>query len=307
MRVSSLPRRGFTLLELLVVLAILATVGGGLLVAYDGLENQAAKGQATNTIAALDNSVRAFTVAQRRAPNNLDSLVAVDTPQNPAGATNFAAILTLSGNIQGKLTTARLTAAQAATLSAAGITQLRYIDAQGNLNTPGPHTLTIPAADGSSAAVGAISAVDIPARIFDVPRPGSGRNRGRGASGAVAANAPVMTWLPGAGGIDHLKIGAGVALSDSAVDPANTDVLVALGLGNNCSMLADDPSTVGDVKLSAAPYYVDVSPTTYNRYILLYNLGTPNSPLAKAKLQAVVDSRGDFLDEEFAEYTGQKQ
>lgn len=289
------------------VLAILATVGGGLLVAYEGLESQAAKGQATNTIAALDNSVRAFTVAQRRAPNNLDSLLAVDTPTNPAGASSLGAILTLSSSLAPKLQTARLTAGQAATLIAAGITQLRYIDAQGNLNTPGPHTLTIPAADGTTASVGALSAADIPARIFDAPRPGANRNRGRGASGAVAANSPVMTWLPGAGGIDHLKLGAGVTVVGGSVDLPNTDVLVAFGLGNNCSMLADDPSSGGDVRLSAAPFYVDVSPTTYNRYLLLYNLGTPGSPLARAKLQAVVDARGDFLDEEFAEYTGQKQ
>ena len=41
-------RRTFTLLELLVVVAVLSTLAGGLLVAYDGVEAQAAKGQATN-------------------------------------------------------------------------------------------------------------------------------------------------------------------------------------------------------------------------------------------------------------------
>jgi hypothetical protein len=71
-------------------------------------------------------------------------------------------------------------------------------------------------------------------------------------------------------------------------------------------MMADDPDTVGDVKLSGAPYYSDVPANLYSRFVLLYHLGPAAAPLAKAKLQAVVDARGDFLDEEFAEYTGQK-
>lgn len=291
--------RAFTLLELLVVLAILATIAGGLLVAYDGLESQAAKGQATNTIASLDNSVRAFTVSQRSAPNNLDSLMAVDDPTDPVGSAGSAQpILILSTNLAGKLSPMALTADQAADLAAAGITQLRYIHTNGNLATPGPHTLDgLNDAEGSTATVRAITDVDIPARIFDIPRAGN-NNRGRGASGTLGTGAPVMRWNPGLapGFIDNTKLGA-----------APDDVLVAFGVGNNCSMMSDDPNTVGDVKLSAAPFYADLPPDRYNRFILLYNLGGPTNSVSKAKLQAVVDSRGDFLDEEFAEYTGVKQ
>ena len=50
---------GFSLLELLVVVAILAGLGGLLLVAYDGLETQAAKGAATPPSASVSKSVRA--------------------------------------------------------------------------------------------------------------------------------------------------------------------------------------------------------------------------------------------------------
>lgn len=294
----SSPRalRAFTLLELLVVLAILATIAGGLLVAYDGLESQAAKGQATNTIASLDNSVRAFTVCQRSAPNDLDSMVAIDTPTDPGSSTSEQPLAILSANIGPKMTLGQLTQAQANALIAAGITRLRYIDVAGNSTTPGSYALSIPAADGTAATVGAINDADIPARVFDVPRPGSNRNRGRGASGPIELDAPVLFWNAGAGGIDNTKLGAGA-----------TDVLVAFGLGNNCTMMAEDPNTVGDVKLSSAPFYSDLPPDRYNRFVLLYNLGPAATPLTKAKLQAVVDARGDFLDEEFAEYTGVKQ
>jgi len=303
------PRRarGFTLLELLVVIAILATVAGGLLVAYDGLESQSAKGQAANTIAALDNSVRAFTVNARRAPNDLDSMIATD-PTTPTVA-NSEVLAILGAKIAGKMTITPLTQDMLDSLNAAGITTVRYADVAGNETTPGTYSLSILAADGSAAEVGAITDMDIPNRAFDIPRPGSGRNRGRGFSAPLAVDVPVMTWNPGAGGINLTKLGAQAAGSEvgGTGDALDDDVLIALALGNNCSMFGEDDATTGDVTLSTAPYYGDVLPSQYSRYVLLYNVGSVNSPRSKAKLQAVVDTRGDFLDEEFAEYTGQKQ
>jgi prepilin-type N-terminal cleavage/methylation domain-containing protein len=309
MKLKSNTTHGFTLLELLVVLAILATIGGGLLVAYDGLEAQAAKGQATNTIASLDNSVRAFTVNQRTAPNDLDSMIAAD-PANPANS--FGSLATLTGSLNGKVIATPLTAAQVAALNGAGITTVRYVDEAGNVTTGGgsaPFALTIPAADNSAASVGFIDQTDIPNRAFDIPRPGSGRNRGRGFSRTLAVGDPVMVWGAGAGGINLTKVGASAAGSESGGtgDVNDDDVLVALAVGNNCTMISEDSATTGDVRLSAAPFYGDAAPNEYSRYVLLYNLGSVNNPKSKATLQAVVDARGDFLDEEQSEYSGQKQ
>ena len=53
--------------------------------------------------------------------------------------------------------------------------------------------------------------------------------------------------------------------------------------------------------LQHAPYYGNVAKHQYNHYIALIDVAS--SP---AKLVAILDSRGDFLDEEFAEATGQK-
>ena len=301
---------GFTLLELLVVLAILATIGGGLLVAYDGLEAQAAKGQATNTIAALDNSVRAFTVSHRAAPNDLDSLIAA-TPADPADG-NAEPLAILGSKIAGKIAVGSLTAEMVASLNEAGMTNLRYVDVAGNdlaaSGTSTPIPLPAVAQDGTAAAVGYIDQMDIPNRAFDNPRPGSGRNRGRGFSRALAAGDPVMIWAPGDGGINLVKVGASAngSANGGTGDTDDDDILIAFGLGNNCTMFTPDDTVVGDVTLSSAPFYADVAKNEYGRYVLLYNVGSVNNP-RPAKLQAVVDARGDFLDEEFAEYTGQKQ
>lgn len=299
---------GFTLLELLVVVAILAIVAGGVLAAYDGLEAKSANGQASHSIAAIDSGVRTFTTVRKSAPDSLDSLLAgtpgglsLGYPQTAGTVTAAAPVATLSaGELDGKITPTLLSAATFPTtaldaLNAAGIKTARYVDLAGNSIACAPDcTLAINDELGAAATVQKINLADIPPRIFDSPV--SGKNRGRGFSHTLAAASPVAVWNAGTNGINNLKVGAGA-----------TDVLIAFGLGNNASIFKADTQAVGgDVNLSQAPNYPNVAKSEYNRYVLLYNVGSVLSPFPKAKLQAVVDSKGDFLDEELAEFTGQK-
>lgn len=309
---------GFTLLELLVVVAILAIVAGGVLVAYDGLEAKSAQGQASHALAAIDSGVRTFTTVRKSAPNNLDSLLAGTPgglsgtyPQTAGSVAAPAPLGSLSGpdelnvkiapvalNAAGPVTmpsTATVTMPTGAlsALENAGITSLRYVDAAGNGACAPTCTLAINNETGAAASVGSIALVDIPGRIFDSPS--NGNNRGRGFSHPLGIGSPVAVWDPGLNGINNLKVGAGAG-----------DVLVAFGFGNNASIFKADQTANSDVNLSQAPTYADVPKDRYNRYVLLYNLGSVAAPFAKAKLQAVVDSNGDFLDEEIAEFTGQK-
>jgi len=295
---------GFTLLELLVVVAILAIVATGLLAAYDGLEKRAALAQASHGIASVDEAVRSFTALRGSAPNNLDSLLAatpVDGSQSPATIAGGVEVITLTNSLAGKITETPLLAAQRTSLIGAGITSLRYIDALGNVNTCAPTCLlTTDDPLAADAYVGNISTTDIPVRIFDIPRDGStltaARNRGRGYSHTLVANDAVSVWFAGAGGINNTKVAAGA-----------TDVLIAFGLGNSSSILTVDGTARGDAHLSAAPTYPDTAKNEYSRYVLLYNVGPLGFEFPKARLQAVVDARGDFLDEELAEASGQKQ
>jgi len=333
-------RRGLTLLELLVVIAILAILGGSILVAYDGLEAQAAKGAATFNINGVDRAVRTFTVSERSAPSQLDSLIAANwtqavsetgLPDDPLDAVQTGAepLFNLGSKIAGKILIADgdstdasgnpvgdangdgldddalLTDAEAQTLVDAGVTELRYVDVLGNVNPIGGSDVTLDAFidDGSAQGVlKAESVIDIPNRVFDTPRPGGAKRRGRGYSASVDTDPatagaqggqPVMIWKPGTAGINNIKVGAKAG-----------DRLVVFGLGNTSTMVGatNESAGVGNVTLSEAPYYGDVKKDEYGRFMLLYNVSA--SP---AKLQAVIDARGDFLDEEHAEATGQKK
>ena len=302
----SLRKAGFTLLEVLMVVAMLAIVGGAIITSYGGLEDKAAKGTATHTIAAITEAFLVYDSTEGGLPNNLETMAAA-TPTSPtyvaAELDNSADAVTgeeMAGNLRpdklpGKFGLHTASASHISALKAAGITKIRYMDAKGNNEST--DTLDIKAADGTNATdVGPLSAISIPQHAFEAPRPGSGRNRGRGFYLNLNANpAPtpkLMYWGAAKndgttpGGYDVIKVGG-----------LNNQILVGMGLGNASNLVGEGVFT----NLQHAPYYGNVAKHQYNHYIALIDVAS--SP---AKLVAVLDSRGDFLDEEFAEATGQK-
>ncbi|WP_341326223.1 prepilin-type N-terminal cleavage/methylation domain-containing protein [Methylotuvimicrobium sp. KM2] len=76
---------GFTLLELLVVVTLLAILATGALVAYDGADEKAQSSRAANTIGALDQGVRAYRAVTGAYPNQWDNLADPLTADQPAG------------------------------------------------------------------------------------------------------------------------------------------------------------------------------------------------------------------------------
>ena len=282
---------GFTLLEVLMVVAMLAIVGGAIITSYGGLETKAAKGSATHSIAAVEEAFRVFEATEGVLPNNLESLIAA-TPTTPewqeleadnsaADATGGVTAALVGSKFAGKFT---VTEVDPAPLVAAGITKIRYLDLKGN-GTGG--TLDIKDAAGNETTVGDLSAISIPQHAFDAPRP-TNKNRGRGYYvAAVAGTAiPLAIWNAGDNDYNIVKVGGNVG-----------DVLVVLGLGNYSSLIGEGVFT----NLGHAPYYGAVAKNEYNHYCVLLDISG-----SVAKIIAVVDPRGDFLDEEFAEATGQK-
>lgn len=304
-------------MELLVVVAILAIVAGLVTVAYDGLVGQAARGSAANAISSLNNSISIYQVAERKLPNNLDTLLAVTangvqwdalagdnvtldyTGGGSASMTSMALISALNIQLARKLQIKTLERFEMDNLMAAGITMLRYVDAKGNANTA-LATLDVPSVGGGAGAtVGPVALVDIPSHLFDVPLDAAGANRGRGfAFNMAAAPAEVRPQVavlnPGPNRYEYIKLGV----------PSLSAVLVVVGIGKNSSIVQAGSTALGTVtnaRLSAAPFYGDVAKAEYPNYLAVIDVSqTP------ARFVTVIDPTGGFLAENYAAGRGQR-
>jgi prepilin-type N-terminal cleavage/methylation domain-containing protein len=67
--------KGFTLLELLVVITLIAILATGALVAYENIGESAEAAQAANTIGTLDRAIRTYRAVENVYPNQWDNLV----------------------------------------------------------------------------------------------------------------------------------------------------------------------------------------------------------------------------------------
>lgn len=256
-------RGGFTLLELLVVVAILAIIAGGLLVAYEGLEDSATAGHDSYNGAGIERAVRTYRVINKAAPDNMDSL------HND----NLAAAMLdrLGATMSARLTMGTLTAGEVTALNAAGITVVLDIDDSTYDN------------DGDFTNDAFTSSIN---RIFDLPALG-----GVGVSRTIATGDDIVIVDPAvSGGELHLKLG---------LDPAAPDKVVAFGFGNSCTMVDADGSTKG--AMAYAPFS-RVDPGRYGRFILLYQVSNGATPLAEATFVGVLDPRGRLSDEAFSAF-----
>ncbi len=82
-------QKGFTLLELLVVITLLAILATGALVAYDGAGEKAQSSKAANTIAVVDQGIRAYRAVSQSYPDQWDNLADPVTAITPAGGTDY--------------------------------------------------------------------------------------------------------------------------------------------------------------------------------------------------------------------------
>lgn len=82
-------QKGFTLLELLVVITLLAILATGALVAYDGAGEKAQSSKAANTIAVLDQGVRAYRAVSQKYPDQWDNLADPVDAISPAGGDEY--------------------------------------------------------------------------------------------------------------------------------------------------------------------------------------------------------------------------
>jgi prepilin-type N-terminal cleavage/methylation domain-containing protein len=198
-------QQGFTLLELLVVVAVLAIIGGATIASLSGFEKKASQGTATHTISAVEQGIKIYAVSEARLPADLEALACAPFAVN--GATGFTALTVVNNtpssngvaaadvaqaykfggesNVPGvggglgkkvadKFDLRAATADEAAALAEAGITSVRYAvtAACDNLNTT-VESVTAYGETDTSFGSGLLSAADIPNQAFEDPRPDS--------------------------------------------------------------------------------------------------------------------------------------
>ena len=297
MKISMKKQLGFTLLEVLMVVAMLAIVGGAIITNYAGLQDKASAGTAAHSLSGLANAFTVFQVTEGALPNNLESLLAAtpttpafeaDIPDNAAeGATAGAFAAHLSSSLQGKFT---VTDVNPEPLLDAGITMIRYMDLKGNNTSDGDHALDIKGADGLPTAVENVLEMDIPGHAFELPLSTDG-NRGRGYHVEVQAvvtaggTIPMAVWNAGDNGYNNLLVGG-----------SKTSVLVGLGIGDASSLVGGGTFT----NLGDAPFHGGVARNQYNHYVALIDVS-----VEPARFVGVVCPNGHIIDSEFAESQGQ--
>lgn len=277
-KLAGLKRKegGFTLLELLVVVAILAAIAG---TATIMLQDTDRKGAAAAHVAMMDElskGIQTFRVLQGGVyPDNFDSLLS-NAANNLTGATATASIV--SADLAGNLTLGALTANDVTALNEVGITRARVID---------PAATPTGAVAGDCGTTAAIQALLVskksnvtPQNIF---REAAANGCGHTGNATAFAAADAIYFWNTAG---NVRVNAGA-----------TDRLVAFGVGPDSTLF--DPSKIG--ALSNVPVYRHVTNVEYNRFVVLFNTGTATTPAGQATFQAIIDGAGDTKDEELGE------
>ena len=317
---------GFTLLELLVVVAILAAIAGTATIALQDTDARASAAAHVAMMDELNKGVRTFRVLQRnQLPNNLDSLVAKDADKYELLPKGDDKILAIEDVVAGKLT-----AEMASVMKEIGMTHLRYINADASKS--GTDDDGNPTGGGLPKDVDSCAAANLQAQvanrgnnmvagnIFQGPE-----GNGCGESVAVAKDVEVAFWSgsvervmgPGAYGDAKVKLTGKVVGLDSsdATIGATAPVLMAVGMGPSSNLF--DASELGG--MTSVPVYRHVAADQYNRFIGLFKIaegtyakdGESAAAWTVAAVDQVafvgtVDGAGDTKEEELGEWDGSR-
>jgi prepilin-type N-terminal cleavage/methylation domain-containing protein len=300
---------GFTLLELLVVVAILAAIAGTASIALKDTDARASAAAHVTMMDELNKGIRTYRVLNKNAyPDRFDSLMETATVSTaatrPAGdliAIEDVRSLALDVNTLG-------------VLNDIGITQLQYLD-----TTAGAHDLNgdSVATDCDSANIQATIAsrsnAVVSNNIFQSPAA-----NGCGVTEPLIVGSLVQVWN---GGYERVFGGDGAAFDVGAAPHNDTTdapgavidttvagqpILMAVGLGPSSNLF--NANSIGG--MTTVPSYRHVNELQYGRFIALFEIGefTDVSAAVKAvdqvNLIAIVDGAGDTKEEELGEWDG---
>ena len=303
-------QRGFTLLELLVVVAILAAIAGTATIALQDTDARAAAAAHVAMMDELNKGIRTFRVLQGNVlPNNWDSLQAVTT----AGDLSTAALLPeTDGDILGlaDLGGATITGL-GERLNEIGITSMQFINASTGATVPDGVAATGCEVANLQDTISDRGNAVVAGNIFLTPAAnGCGQAIAIPDDGTTAI--PIAVWF---GGNERVlgvgapepeeATGGGIDVTASA---ENAKILMAVGAGPSSNLF--DASELGG--LTSVPVYRHVASNQYNRFIVLFHVanigndGTSNTLdiVDQVALAAIVDGAGDTKEEELGEWDG---
>lgn len=263
---SSRSRRAFTLLELVVVLAILATLAGLVISQVSMLGRSTDMAASAKTQADIANNLQMFFVLQKRFPQNMDSLLETSGGAltvygpGPAGITNESQQLT-GLPISGPSLFQDLAAVDLATLEAGGQQYRR-----------------------SLARLGLDSVMDHDRGALNSNDSGTIARAVAGPTGSPTASLFVARIVDGSAAARKIYP------ATNGVAPPNT-VLVAFGVGPRASCV---PTTMMN-----APIYPGCDGRYYGRYVAVFALSATGE---RGTLVGVCDSYGRFSDYTIQQY-----
>ena len=300
-----MKEQGFTLLELLVVITLLAVLSVGALVAYEGIGDNAQATAAANNTATVDRTIRTYRAVSLQYPNQWDNLSAAATAA-PFSATMMADATKAAFGTWNVAADAATKSAVFGAFDNVGIDEVQQMAANATATGIVPNKQHN---EGSNPASGDVEMNDAAfARVSIMPS-------SVGATACSAGGAPISVNFAGDAASATNDYNKKLNAVNDSLETDECQLVVALGFGHDAAhSTAGSPAAI----VTAATYSSkNVNPAThYARYISLFHLGTDGANggtvdnniddteiFTKARLLAVVDPEGNSIDANIAKAT----
>ena len=290
---------GFTLLELLVVVLILAAISGTATIMLQDTDRRAAAGAHVAMMDELAKGILTYRVLnQNKLPDIWDSLLYGDSTDDGANVSSTQPIPILSADLYTQSGTANigpidalsfsggspsfsLEQADVTHLADVGITHVRVLDPDA---APEGVAECGNTADSLKAVINDKANNVTAQNIFRTP---GANGCGYGQNTEISTSMNPLVWVG-----NQQRVGVPLG--------KGTQKLIAFGVGADSTLF--ESANIG--AMTGAPVYRHVEKDEYNRFIVLFNVGYyegNNYHPQPVVFQAIIDGAGDTKDEELGE------